>query len=119
MTALKLPPPPVPQRLREMLHNYPEHIEVLQNDLNELVAKPLYGTPMFEQAIWALEGALEEFIDEARTELQAAQASGDAEAIAKAEGKLDLMFDVYSSNGGMSDLNELYEYLQTNKRAFE
>jgi hypothetical protein len=119
ITMPKLPPPPVPQRLREMLKDYPEHVRTLQNDLNELIAKPFRGTPIFEQAIWALEGALDTFIDEAGTELHAAEASGDAEAIARAEAKESLMFSARSSNDGLCDLNELYAYFEANKGAFQ
>jgi hypothetical protein len=70
-----------------MLKDYPEHIQELQRSLNRVVAKPFLATPLFEQAIWALEGTLESFIDEARSELQAAEAAGDEEAIAKAAEK--------------------------------
>ncbi|RMH89108.1 hypothetical protein EBB59_10925 [Lysobacter pythonis] len=102
-----------------MLRDYPEHIQTLQDDLNDVVAKPFKGTPMFEQAIWALEGALEAFIDEAREELRAAEASGDPAAIARAEEKISLMRRAHSSNGGMRDLHTLRMYFDANKRAFE
>ena len=118
ITMPKLPPPPVPQRLREMLKDYPEHVRTLQNDLNELIAKPFRGTPIFEQAIWALEGALDTFIDEARTELHAAEASGDAEAIARAEAKNLLMGRARSKGRWIAD-DALWEYFQANKEAFE
>ena len=114
----KLPPPPVPQRLREMLKDYPEHVRTLQNDLNELIAKPFRGTPIFEQATWALEGALDTFIDEAGTELHAAEASGDAEAIARAEAKNLLMGRARSKGRWIAD-DALWEYFQANKEAFE
>ncbi|MBN8894408.1 MAG: hypothetical protein J0I71_06170 [Rhodanobacter sp.] len=118
ITMPKLPPPPVPQRLREMLKDYPEHVRTLQNDLNELIAKPFRGTPIFEQAIWALEGALDTFIDEAGTELHAAEASGDAEAIARAEAKNLLMGRARSKGRWIAD-DALWEYFQANKEAFE
>lgn len=70
-----------------MLKDYPEHIETLQADLNRVVQNPFKGTPMSEQAIWALEAALDAFIDEARKELQAAEASGDPAAIEQAKAK--------------------------------
>nr|WP_245979259.1 hypothetical protein [Lysobacter pythonis] len=84
-----------------------------------MVAKPFKGTPMFEQAIWALEGALEAFIDEARDELQAAEASGDVVAIERAKAKLDLMFDAHSGGRGMLNPEPLWDYFQTHKEAFE
>lgn len=65
-----LPAPPVPNGLREMLRDYPEHIERLQDALNWVVEHPARGTPPFERAIWALEGRIETFISEARDELK-------------------------------------------------
>lgn len=89
--------PPVPNGLRDMLKDYPDHIERLQQALNWTIEHPSAATPPFEVAIWALEGRLETFISEARDELDAAEALGDAEAIARADRKLDLMFSCRSS----------------------
>ncbi len=89
----QLPMPPVPQGLRELLKDYPEHIQTLQEDLNKVVAKRSPGIDPFDRAIWILESALGAFISEAREELKAAEASGDAEAILKADAKFRLMFD--------------------------
>ena len=110
-------PPPVPQKLRDMLKDYPEHIETLQADLNRVVQDPFKGTPMSEQAIWALEAALDAFIDEARKELQAAEASGDPAAIEQAKAKELLMFRARSGNGGMrlGLMNDLWGYFESNK----
>ena len=86
-----LPPPPIPQRLREMLKDYPEHLVRLQDVLNTVVDGPkkAKGSPdyTFEVATWALEGRLGTFVHEAQDELEAAQASGDAEAIVGAKAK--------------------------------
>lgn len=73
-----------------MLKDYPDHIERLQERLDDYVRKPNH-LMLFDGAIWAPEGRLETFIDEARTELRDAEASGDAEAIARAEAKDLLM----------------------------
>lgn len=116
MTA-SLPPPPVPQKLREMLKDYPEHIERLQDVLNQYVQKPFLLMP-FDGAIWSLEGRLETFISETREELQIAEACGDAVATAKADRKLDLMLSARSSGQGMMDLSELLGYFDANKKAF-
>lgn len=43
-----LPSPPVPQKLRELLKDYPELIERLQNELNYAVQHPSKVTPPFE-----------------------------------------------------------------------
>lgn len=114
-----LPPPPVPQKLCEMLKDYPEHIAGLQQTLNRLIEKPMHGTPPFERAIWLLEGRLETFMSEARAELQAAEDSGDAQAIAGAKAKELLMFRARSGSagGGMLDLNELEAYFDVHKEA--
>ncbi len=114
-----LPLPPIPQRLRDMLKDYPGHLTRLQEVLNFVLdgPRPARGSTnhVFEQVIWALEGRLETFIHEAKDELEAAQASGEAEAIAKAEAKEDLMFKARSSGGGMNNLEDVWGYLETHK----
>ncbi|MFA0923866.1 hypothetical protein K4A87_03535 [Xanthomonas fragariae] len=109
-----IPPPPVPQKLREILKDYPELIQRLQDVLDAYVQKP-YKLMPFEGAIWALEGRLGSFVSEAREELQIAEASGESIAIMKAEKKEFLMLHAYSKNGGMSDLDALWEYIEENK----
>ena len=111
-----LPPPPVPQKLRDMLKDYPEHIEGLQQSLNRLLEKPMHGVDPFDRAIWLLEGRLETFISEAGDELKAAEASGDAPAIQKAKDKDFAMGRARLNMGGMSDL---LAYFDTHKEAFE
>ncbi len=106
-----LPLPPVPQGLRELLKEYPEHIQILQNDLIEVASKKS-PTPPFERAVWALEDALSAFISEARQELKAAQATGDAEAIERAGAKERLMSKARSANGGMSNIADLLAYFE-------
>ncbi|ROU06454.1 hypothetical protein D9T17_13455 [Lysobacter enzymogenes] len=91
-----------------MLKDYPEHLQVLQNDLNDVVAKPLRGTPVFEQAIWALEGALETFVSEARDELEAAEASGDAETIQRARAKRQAFGSARADMGLLSELRAYF-----------
>ncbi|MGH8080017.1 MAG: hypothetical protein ACREP7_05540 [Lysobacter sp.] len=110
-----LPLPPVPQRLRDMLKDYPEHINRLQNALNFAVERPA-GSPPFEIAVWALEDQIGGFIREAQTELESVESGGDAEKIAQANAKELLMFQARS--GGMKGLHELWDYFQTHKNAF-
>ena len=105
-----LPPPPVPQRLREILKDYPELIQTLQEDLNSVITDPIRGTPPFELAIWRLEDALSAFINEVRRELDAVKADGDPETIEKTEEKLRIMFRARSSGGGMNNLSEVRRY---------
>jgi hypothetical protein len=117
----KQPSPPVPQKLREMLKDYPEYIAGLQQSLNRLIEKPLHGTPPFELATWLLEDTLGDFAIDARAELSAAEASGDPEAIAHAKAKAHLMGRARSggAGGGMCDLDDLWDYFQVNKEAFQ
>lgn len=113
----KLPPPPVPQKLRELLKDYPGYIERLQERLDAYVRKPAY-LMLFDGAIWALEGRLETFMSEASAELAEAKASGDTQAIARAEAKERLMFRAGSRNGGMRNLQELKLYFDAHKEKF-
>jgi len=114
-----LPPPPVPQRLRELLKNYPGHILRLQEVLDSVAEDHAKSIPLFEQAIWALESRTSAFIREAQTELEAAQAIGDLDAIVLAEAKEDLMFSARSLNDGLSDLNEVWGYFEMHKDALK
>lgn len=110
-----LPPPPVPQQLREMLKDYPEHIDRLQQSLNRLVAKPRHGIGLFEQAIWVLEGEFGAFMSEARAEIKAAEAGGDAQGIQKAKDK-EFVMGYARGNMWMPDLRA---YFEVHKEAFE
>jgi hypothetical protein len=118
-----LPLPPIPLRLREMLQDYPGHLARLQEVLNMTLdgPRPARGSVnnVFEQMIWALEGRLETFIHEAQDELETAQASGDAEAIVRADAKLRLMFRSRSSNGGMNNLEEIWSYLEMHQETLK
>jgi hypothetical protein len=89
MTTTEMPP--VPQGLRDMLKDYPEHIERLQQALNWVIEHPAKGIPPFERAIWVIEGRLETFVSESREELATAIASDDKAGIAQAESKEHLM----------------------------
>jgi len=115
MQNTHIPPPPVPQKLLEILKDYPEHIARLQDALNHYIQRPSFSMP-FDGAIWALEGRLETFIAEARTELEAAEASGDAEAIQKAKSKRSAAGSARANMGAMQDL---YDYIQAHREAFE
>ncbi len=118
-----LPLPPIPQRLREMLKDYPGHLTRLQEVLNFVLdgPSPARGTTnhVFEEVIWVLESRLGAFIHEAKDELEAAQASGDAEAVARADMKLRLMFRCRSSSGGMKlfYMDDLSKYLEAHEEA--
>jgi len=102
------PPPPVPMGLREMLKDYPEHVERLQEALNSVVEKPVKGMPPLEVAIWELEGTLETFVSEAREELRASEESGNPEAIAAGKKKVLLMLHCGKSSAW--DIANLMEH---------
>lgn len=79
--------PPVPAKPREMLKDYPEHIEKLLRALNSVKDRSIQSIPPYEAVVWLLEDHLSGFISEARAEQATAEASGDPEAIAQAQGK--------------------------------
>ncbi|MFA1261874.1 MULTISPECIES: hypothetical protein [Xanthomonas] len=107
----KLLPPPVPQSLRELLADYPELIQSLQEVLDAYIKKPYILMPL-EGAIWALEGRIGSFMSEAREELEAAYASGDPAAIEKAE-KKDFAVGCSRLNmGPMADLASYFDGAQ-------
>lgn len=110
-----LPPPPIPQRLRELLKDYPRHLERIQEVLNGVVVDHAKSIPLFEQAIWALEGRTSAFIREAQVELEVAQETGDAAVIALAEAKASLMRRAADPNGGLKGLHELWDFFQLHR----
>lgn len=114
-----LPPPPIPQKLREMLKDYPECLQELRKVLNDIVSDPSYGTPPFEMAVWILGDTLSDFAINAHDELQTAEASRDLKAVTKAKEKELLMYRARSGSagGGMLDLNELKAYFDAKKEA--
>jgi hypothetical protein len=87
-----LPLPPVPQKLREMFADYPEVIQRLQEALDCYVEKGLEHKP-YDGAILALLNILTDLGTEARVELKAAKASGDATSIVRSDKKNILMFE--------------------------
>ncbi|WP_294994419.1 hypothetical protein [uncultured Stenotrophomonas sp.] len=102
--------PPLPAKLREMLKDYPEHIQALQKCLISVLDENPVLTHPFEMAVWFLEDCLTSFIIEASSELDTANAASDADAILRAEQKLRLMFRARSGNGGMKGMHELWDY---------
>jgi hypothetical protein len=110
-----LPAPPIPQRLRDLLKDYPEHLVRIQEVLNRVVLDHAKSIPLFEQALWALEGRTDAFIREAQAELEDAQEAGDAEAIALAEAKTSLMRRAANPNGGLKRLHELWDFSQLHR----
>lgn len=115
----RLTPPSVPEKLRELLNDYPGHIDRLQEILDEFAVPQMRLQPL-DEAIWALKNRIEAFIQEATEELNIAEASGDVAEIERAKEKRELMFSAYSNNGGMGGaLVELWQYFEKNKEVFE
>lgn len=114
-----IPQPPVPQFLREMLKDYPEIIQDIQDGLNEIVAKYLerkWGTP-FNEVSEELESALSHHRFEASEALKEAEQTGDSQAIYKAKIKGDAVSEAYHVGG--ADFDELQNYFETYRGMFE
>lgn len=107
------PKPPIPPGLLRLLHDYPGHIERIQQALDEAFNTPPGAIDPFERALWALEFELEEFMAETRAELRAAELDGNSEKIEAAEAKCRLMWLAYSKSagGGLVDLAELMDFI--------
>jgi len=93
--------PPVPQLLQEKLKDYPEIVAELQDALNGVNRSPGMSktrlTDEFEKAIWCLEDGLDHYASLATQEVKAAEATGNADRIAKAKAQKALMFDCAGS----------------------
>lgn len=110
----------VPSNLRELLKDYPDHVERLRDVLERFV-EPKPRLQPYDEALWLLEDVLSGFITEATTELKQAEVSGDSAEIERANAKRELMFLARSRNGGLGgrSLDELWDLIQANKGAFE
>ncbi|MGO1002762.1 hypothetical protein [Lysobacter sp. CA196] len=104
--------PPIPKHLTEMLKDYPEHLDRLQETLNQVAEEPPSVSTKFEVVTWMLQGQLEEFFREARAELEAAQATEDGDAVARAREKGRLMSQACWKHIWIGD-EALWEYFQS------
>jgi hypothetical protein len=114
---MKPPQPPIPSEVRELLKDYPEVIQDLQDDLDSLVFEMVGGpnaTPPYERAAWLLKDSLGAWETDAYEELEAIKTSGDPQAIERAKEKSLRIGRARGAIGG-----ELYDYFVTHKRAFE
>ncbi len=107
-------PPPVPEKLCDLLKDYPAHIKRLQETLRLVTEKSSSTKPRMERVIWAMESQLEIFHTEARSELEAAGASGDDGAMASAEAKEKLMSQLLWKERWLGDAG-LWSYFQIHK----
>lgn len=106
--------PPVPQPLMEMLSDYPELIDRLQEVLN-LSAERSKRIPLMplDDAIDSLENRLEKFASDALDELRAAERSGDADLIRHATEKEKLLSRARHKRLWFTDV-EFYKYFEEN-----
>jgi hypothetical protein len=70
------PPPPVPQKLREFLSEYPDAIAEIEQSLVRYAGKPNMAMP-FDGAIWAIEAVIEGLALDAREAARSAKSNGD------------------------------------------
>lgn len=108
------PKPPIPPGLLRLLHDYPEHIERIQQALDEAFNTPSPAIDPFEQALWRLEARLETFFFEAQAELRAAECEGDPGEISAAKEKVSLMVLACSGSagGGLVNMEALRHFLR-------
>lgn len=104
--------PPVPEKLRELLKDYPEHIASLQEALGRFSASPSKLQP-FDEAVWLLEDGLADFMTQASVALEAAMAGHDLAAIAQARRKAETMSLARSKARWITD-EGLWNYFQEN-----
>ena len=105
--------PPLPPKLKEMLVDYPEILQHLQESLID-AAQTKSSTPPFELALWRLEDGMSHFMIETGAERQAAEARGDPAEIGVAIAKHRLMSRARSMNVGLSDLSGLFDFFSNN-----
>ncbi len=117
-----IPQPPVPQGIREALKDYPELIQIVQDDLNWRVDSMLRGAhfPPFEEVVWALEATFSKFYSDAKKEVEAAELGGNQQAIERAKAKRYLIgstrMDAPWNDDGEGNL---WDYFHAYKGEFE
>jgi hypothetical protein len=108
-----IPPPPVPQKLREMFKDYPELIQRLQGALDDYVDRPT--SEPFDGAILALLDTLSALSSEVRAGLQVAEASGDAVAVEHQLRKKAVLFNAGHIVFEQVDMDDLWDYFEEDK----
>lgn len=105
---LNYPPPQVPRTVREVLKDYPEVIEDLQDGLTTTH----YGSrgPMdFDRAVWLLKDMLGGDMSKAYSEEDHAKARGDLEAAAQANKKATALAKARHEVYGDGDLSSYFK----------
>lgn len=113
---LPLPPPPLPQDLRERFRGHPEHLAELECALKSVVAQRSMNPDPFERAVWALTDTLEKFAVDARATHRHAAVSGDSAALKGAD--QELAFMLQSGTALSYDLTSLQRYFKDHSEAF-
>ncbi len=111
-----VPPPLVPEKLRELLADYLSYVGLLQQAIDKAVAEPRPSAPRIELIVWGLEDCLDGLILSAKDELNVAKAGGDIAAITKAEARELLMHRARSKQVWVGDPG-LLDYLQNDGEA--
>jgi hypothetical protein len=111
---LNYPPPQVPRTVREVLKDYPELIEDLQDGLTTTH----YGSrgPMdFDRAVWLLQDMLDADWGDADNEAEQAEAREDQQAAERAKRKRRTISEARHEVYGDGDLSS---YFKTYEKAF-
>ena len=103
----RIPPPPVPQFLRETLKDYPEIVQ----DIQEVLADAASSSPYFDWAITRLQDTLSAYRSNAYEAFKAVEKAADSQAIYKAKVKYDALVDARR----WPSLDELQNYYETYK----
>ncbi|MDR6887701.1 MULTISPECIES: hypothetical protein [Variovorax] len=111
---LNFPPPPVPRTVRELLKDYPELIEELQEALTSLHYGPR-GPMDFERAVWLLKDMLGGDMGDAYSEEDRARARGDMEAARLTNKKAKALAMAVHAVYGDGDLSS---YFKTQEKDF-
>ncbi len=101
--------PPLPPKLKEMLVDYPEILQQLQDALIDAAQTKSYTLPL-DLALWSLEDIMAHHMGNAGAERQAAEARGDPVEIEAAIAKHRLMARAGSRGVGLNDMKEFYEF---------
>ncbi|MDM0086970.1 MULTISPECIES: hypothetical protein [unclassified Variovorax] len=112
---LNFPPPPVPRTVRELLKDYPELIEELQDGLTKSHYGPL-GALNFDSAIWLLKDMLGGDLVDAHEQSDQAKARGDQETVRRADEKAMAIAMARLDASGDGDLSS---YFKTYEKDFQ
>lgn len=102
------PPPPVPQKLRAFLADYPDAVAAIEQSLAVYAAKPNPAMP-FDGAIWTIEAVLEAHALDARDAAKVAKERGDLSEAAAADAK-ELRL-IHAAMGLVGRLDGLREHI--------